>query len=219
MTKPIRVLIAEDQTILRESLRVLISTEPDLAVVGEASDGEEAVHKVAKLRPDIVVLDVSMPLMDGVQATQLIKRAYPDMKVVILSVHETRSQIRRVIQAGASGYVVKRSAAEELIQALRTVAAKGVYLDAIVAGKLLGPAKPSRVAEPSGASLSDREAEVLRLIALGFANKEIASQLDLSVKTVETFKTRSMEKLGLRSRVDIVRYAVDRGWLLPRMDC
>jgi len=216
MNKQIRVFLAEDQTILRDSLCLLINAEPDLKVVGQASDGEEAVHKVGKLRPDIVVMDLSMPVMDGVQATQAIKQAYPEIKVVILTVDEGKSQIRRVIQAGASGYVVKRSAAEELIQALRTVAVKGVYLDTIAAAKLLGPAKPSRVAESKVAVLSDREAEVIQLIALGFANKEIAAQLELSVKTVETFKTRSMEKLGLRSRVDIVRYAVDHGWLSPK---
>jgi DNA-binding NarL/FixJ family response regulator len=215
MSRKLRVLLAEDQTILREGLKVLIASEPDMEVVGEAGDGEEAVRRVGTARPDIVVMDVSMPRLDGVQATQAIKRANSEVKVLALTVHENKSQIRRVLQAGASGYVVKRSAAEELIQALRTVAAKGVYLDPIVAERLLGPAKPPAAGSPNGEALSDRETEVLRLIALGYANKEIADQLGLSVKTVETFKTRSMEKLGLRSRVDIVRHAMDRGWLLP----
>ena len=213
--KRLRILLAEDQTMLRHSLKALVANEPDLEVVGEAADGEEAVRQAQALRPDILVMDVSMPRMDGVQATLALKRTCPEVKVLALSVHETRSYIRRVLQAGASGYVVKRSAAEELIQAVRAVAAKGVYLDPIVAAKLVGAGKPPAVARPGRGVLSDREAKVLRLIALGYANKEIAAQLDLSVKTVETFKTRSMDKLGLHSRVDIVRHAMELGWLTP----
>jgi DNA-binding NarL/FixJ family response regulator len=215
MMKQIRVFLAEDQTILRQSLRALIASEPDLEVVGEEGDGEEVVRLVKSLRPNIVVMDISMPKLDGVDATRAIKQACPEVKVLALTVHETKGQIRRMLQAGASGYVVKRSAAEELIQALRAVAVKGVYLDPIVTERLVGGAQAPGIAKPSGEKLSDREAEVLRLIALGYANKEIADQLRLSVKTVETFKARSMEKLGLRSRVDIVRHAMDRGWLAP----
>lgn len=213
--KRLRVFLAEDQTILRQSLRSLIEDQPGLEVVGEAADGEAAVRLVRALQPDIVVMDVSMPRMDGVQATLAIKRACPAVKVLALTVHETKSHIRQALHAGASGYVVKRSAAEELIQALRAVAAEGVYLDPIVAAKLVGPGKPPSGTRASGGRLSDREAEVLRLIALGYANKEIASRLELSVKTVETFKMRSMEKLGLHTRVDIVRHAVEKGWLGP----
>jgi DNA-binding NarL/FixJ family response regulator len=213
--KKLRVFLAEDQTILRESLRSLIENHPDLEVIGEAGDGEEAVRQAEALRPEIVVMDVSMPRLDGVQATRAIKRACPEVKVLVLTVHETRSHIRQVLQAGASGYVVKRSAAEELIQALHAVAVNGVYLDPIVAAKLVGTAKPSSAPRLGDEILSDREAEVLRLVALGYASKEIAAQLDLSVKTVETFKTRAMEKLGLHSRVDIVRHAMERGWLTP----
>jgi DNA-binding NarL/FixJ family response regulator len=215
MSGKLRILLTEDQTILRESLKALIANEPALEVVGEAGDGEEAVRLTLELRPAIVVMDVSMPRMDGVQATAAIKRLCPEVKVLALTVHETKSDIRHVLQAGASGYVVKRSAAEELIQALHAVAATGVYLDPIVAAKLLGPMKPPAATGPTGEALSEREAEVLRLIALGYANKEIAAQLSLSVKTVETFKARAMEKLGLRSRVDIVRHAVNQGWLAP----
>lgn len=213
--KKLRVFLVEDQTILRHSLRTLIAHEPDLEVVGEASDGEEAVRQIKPLCPDLVVMDISMPRMDGVQATIAVRRACPDAKVLALTVHEAKSQIRRVLQAGASGYIVKRSAAEELIQALRAVAVKGVYLDPIVAAKLVGKTKPPIAAKPGSGTLSDRESEVLRLIALGYSNKEIAAQLDLSVKSVETFKARSMEKLGLLSRVDIVRYAMDCRWLTP----
>ena len=213
MTRTLRIVLVEDQTILRQSLRVLVEAEPDLEVVGEAGDGGEGVRQAELLRPDVVVMDVSMPQMDGVQATEAIRRAFPDVKVVILSVHETRGHVRRALQAGASGYVVKRSAAEVLIQALRAVATKGVYLDPIVAPVLVADSRPLPDATPSGEELSEREAEVLRLIARGYANKEIAAQLDVSVKTIETFKARAMEKLGLRSRVDIVRHAVAQGWL------
>lgn len=213
--KKIRVLLADDQTILRHSLRALIANEPGLEVVGEAGDGAEAVAKARSLRPDIVVMDVSMPKLDGVAATLAIKQTCPEVRILILTVHETKSQIRQVLQAGVSGYVVKRSAAEELIQALHAVASTGVYLDPIVSARLIGAPKPPPASKSDDGKLSDREAEVLRLIALGYANKEIAAQLNLSVKTVETFKARSMEKLGLHSRVDIVRFAVNRGWLTP----
>lgn len=213
--KRLRVFLAEDQTILRHSLKALLANDPSLEVVGEAGDGEEAVRQVKSLRPDLVVMDVSMPRLDGVQATLAIKQTCPEVKVLALTVHETRNHMRKLLAAGASGYVVKRSAAEELIQALHAVAAKGVYLDPIAAAKLAGHPKPPAAAPPGGEALSDREAEVLRLIALGYANKEIATRLDLSVKTVETFKTRSMEKLGLHTRVDIVRHAMQRGWLSP----
>jgi DNA-binding NarL/FixJ family response regulator len=213
--KKVCIFLAEDQTILRHGLRALIAREPAFAVVGEAGNGEEAVKQVKNLQPDIVVMDVSMPKMDGIQATLAIKQACPTVKVLALTVHETKNHMRRLLQAGASGYIVKRSAAEELIHALHAVAANGVYLDPIIATKLVAGPKPPSPAKSKGDKLSAREKEVLRLIALGYVNKEIAAQLDLSVKTVETFKSRSMEKLGLRSRVDIVRFAIDRGWLAP----
>lgn len=215
MTKKLRIVLVEDQTILRHSLKVLIENGSGMKVVGEADDGTEAVRLAQELRPDIAVVDISLPTMDGTEATRAIKQACPEVKILVLSVHETKGHIRRMLQAGASGYVVKRSAAEELLQALRAVAANGVYLDPIVTAKLVGANKAPVAAETKVEKLSDRETAVLRLIALGHANKEIAAQFNLSVKTVETFKTRSMEKLGLRSRVEIVRYAMNRGWLMP----
>jgi len=211
--KKLRIFITEDQTILRESLRALIAHERDFEVVGLAGDGEEAVKKVRRLRPDIVVMDISIPRMDGAHATLAIKQTCPDTKVLVLSVHESKSRVRQLLQAGASGYVVKRSAAEELIHALRAIAAKGVYLDPIVAAKLAGGVVTAAKGIDRHEKLSQRETEVLRAIALGYVNKEIAAQLNLSTKTVETFKRRSMQKLGFNSRVDIVRYAVESGWL------
>jgi len=210
----LRVFLAEDQTILRHGLRALIANQPDMEVVGEAGDGESAVQQVKQLKPDLVVMDVSMPKLDGVQATEMLQRDCPQVKVLALTVHESKSYLRRLIKAGATGYVVKRSAADSLIRAIRVIATEGVYLDPIMAGKLAGaPAGQSPTNTAADDTLTGREAEVLRLVAWGYANKEIAAKLDISVKTVETHKTNLMERLHLHSRVDIVREAVRRGWL------
>jgi DNA-binding NarL/FixJ family response regulator len=162
----------------------------------------------------VAVMDVSMPHLSGADATERLKQSCPQVKVLALTVHEDRGYLHRLLQAGAAGYVLKRAAAEELIHAIRTVAAGGIYLDPAVAGKVVGGfvRKPGKT-PPEGAELSDREADVVRLTAAGHSNKEIAARLDLSVKTVETYKARSLEKLGLRSRADLVRYALQRGWL------
>jgi DNA-binding NarL/FixJ family response regulator len=156
-----------------------------------------------------------MPQMNGAQATAQLKQAWPSVKVLALTVHEDKGYLRLLLEAGASGYVLKRAAAEELIHAIRTVAAGGVYLDPALAGKVVGSfvRPPAGKGVPEGGDLSDREAEVVRLIAAGYSNKEIATRLSLSVKTVETYKARSMEKLGMESRADLVRYALQRGWL------
>ena len=156
-----------------------------------------------------------MPGMSGAQATERLKQECPQVKVLALTVHEDKGYLRQLLEAGAAGYVLKRAAAEELIHAIRTVAAGGVYLDPALAGKVVGGfvRKPPAKGVAEGSELSDREAEVVRLIAAGHSNKEIAGRLDLSVKTVETYKARSLEKLGLHSRADLVRYALQRGWL------
>jgi DNA-binding NarL/FixJ family response regulator len=214
MMTPLRVFLADDHTIVREGLRALINANPDMKVVGEAADGATAVTKVAELDPDVVVVDISMPGLNGAKATALLKDAKPARKVLALTLHEERSYVRLLLDAGASGYVLKRSAAEELIHAIKAVADGRIYLDPSLAGGVLESLRnrPTKVGDDSEVELSQREAEVLRLIALGYSNKEIAAKLELSVKTVETYKKRSVEKLGLRSRVDIVRYAVEQGW-------
>jgi DNA-binding NarL/FixJ family response regulator len=210
----IRVLLADDHAIVREGLKSLINSQPGMEVIGEASDGDGAVDLVAALDPDVVVVDVSMPGLNGAQVTTRLRAAKPDRKVIVLTVHEDKGYLRLLLEAGASGYVLKRSAAAELVQAIRTVADGGTYLDpSLAAGVVDDFMRPAVEREPVAVELSDREAEVVRLIALGYSNKEIAAQLKVSVKTVETYKTRSMEKLHIRSRVDIVRYAVRRGWL------
>jgi DNA-binding NarL/FixJ family response regulator len=210
MTK-IRILLADDHAIVREGLKALINSQPEMEVVGEAADGLTAVNLTAALDPDIVVVDVSMPGLTGAQVTTQLRAVRPDRKVLVLTVHEDRGYLRLLLEAGAAGYVLKRAAAAELVQALRAVAGGRTYLDPTLAGSVVDNYVHA-AAEPT-AELSEREAEVVRLIALGYSNKEIAGQLKVSVKTVETYKTRSMEKLHIRSRVDIVRYAARRGWL------
>lgn len=211
----IRVLIAEDHAVVREGLKMLVNAQADMEVVGEASSGQEALEKTFDLNPDVVLMDVTMPKLNGAQAARRLKAERPDVRVLALSVHEDKAYLRELLAAGALGYVLKRSAAEELINAIRVVASRGVYLDPaladkVVGGFILGPA-PER--SPLENTLSQREGEVLRLIARGFSNKEIASRLVISIKTVETYKTRAMSKTGLQNRADIVRYAVEHGWL------
>ncbi|MEX2121756.1 MAG: response regulator transcription factor [Pirellulales bacterium] len=211
----LRVYLADDHAVVRAGLKALIDSQPDMEVSGEAGDGRAACQHVQELQPDVVVMDISMPGVSGAQATAQLKETCPGVKVLALTVHEDTGYLRLLLEAGASGYVLKRAAAEELIHAIRTVAAGGVYLDPALAGKVVGSFVRAPVGKsvPKGGGLSDREAEVVRLIAAGYSNKEIANRLSLSVKTVETYKARSMEKLGLDSRADLVRYALQRGWL------
>jgi two-component system, NarL family, response regulator NreC len=212
----IRVLLADDHAIVREGLKALINAQPGLEVVGEAADGLTALALAAELDPDVAVVDMSMPGLNGAQVTSRLLQARPGRKVLALTVHEDRAYLRLLLDAGATGYVLKKAAAEELVRAIRAVAAGEMYLDRTMAGAARDDNSPSQPVyhEPSEVELSEREAEVVQLIAQGYSNKEIAARLRLSVKTVETYKMRSMEKLGMRSRVDIVRYACRRGWLV-----
>jgi DNA-binding NarL/FixJ family response regulator len=208
--KKLRVLVADDHPVVRSGLRALLEAQPDMEVVGEAYDGTTAVRMVVDLVPDVVVMDVSMPGVGGGEATERIRTACPTVRVVALTAHEDRGYQRRLLAAGAAGYVLKRSAAEELVTAVRRVAAGEQHLDPALAADL-DPASNRQA--PDGEELSEREAEVMRFLARGMMNKEIAARLDISVKTVETYKARAQEKIGLKSRVDLVRYAVQRGWL------
>ena len=214
-TEVLRVVLADDHAVVREGLKALVNAQPDMRVVGEAADGEAAWRAAKELMPDVLVIDLSMPVMGGADATARVRRDCPSVKVLALTVHEEQLYLTQLLRAGASGYVLKRAAAVELVRAVRSVASGGTYIDPSLTRTLVaGYLDAERAAkEPEQAALSEREREVLLRIARGFSNKEIAAELGLSVKTVETYKARVVEKLGLRSRVDIVRYAAARGWL------
>jgi len=212
----LRILLVDDHAVLREGLKALINAQPDMEVVGQAGNGREAVGKAKHCQVDVIVMDVSMPDLGGAEATEQIKRECPQVRVLALTRHADQGYLRRLLRAGASGYVLKKSAADELIHAVRVVAAGGAYVDPNLASELfenfVGRA-PSTDPALSLSDLTEREAEVLRLIAWGLSNKEIAAKLDISVKTVEYHKARSSEKLHLQSRTDILRYALSQGWL------
>jgi DNA-binding NarL/FixJ family response regulator len=213
--KKLRILLADDHAVVREGLKLLLNAQADMDVIGEAGDGQEAWQKAKELEPDVVVMDISMPECSGAQATERLAIECPGVKVLALTLYEDEGYLRQLFQVGASGYVLKRAVGEDLTQAIRTVAAGGVYLDPRMAGKVVGGyiGKQSPEGEPRRSYLSERETEVLRLFAWGYSNKEIAALLHISVKTVETHKTRLTAKLELCSRVDLVRYASRQGWL------
>lgn len=213
--KKLRILLAEDHQTVREGIRLLINSQPDMEVVGEVGDGAAAIREAQKIAPDLVVMDVSMPEMNGMKATKRLKQAAPDIKILTLTRHTDDAYLQQLIESGASGYVLKQSASAELIRAIRAVAEGKSYLDPAMTGKMFGGfgrRGAARRGEPS-ARLSDRESETLRYIALGYSNKEIAGLMQVSVKTIETHKANAMRKLDMRSRVDIVRYAILQGWM------
>ena len=211
----LRIVIAEDHETVRQGLRMIVNDEADMEVVGEAGDGRAAIELAKQLKPDIVLMDISMPELNGLRAAATLKRVMPDTKIVTLTRHTDDAYMQELFQAGVSGYVLKQSSATELTKAIRTVADGGQYLDpALTAKVLLGFGEKTRLrGERASHKLTSREQEVLHDIALGYSNKEIAEKLGISVKTIETHKNSSMQKLGLTSRRDIVRYAILRGWM------
>ncbi|HEX3850725.1 MAG TPA: response regulator transcription factor [Polyangiaceae bacterium] len=214
----LRLLLVDDHPVLRTGLKVLLSAEPDLSIVAEAATGRAAVELASSASPDLIVMDVSLPDLNGAEATREIKTRYPELPVLALSVHEEVPFVRMLLDAGAGGYVLKRSACDELVRAVRIVAAGGTYVDPAVAGQLLrvGQRRHSPTGTQAVVALSDRESEVVRLLARGLTMKEMAVQLSLSPRTLETYRSRAMEKLGFRTRADLVRYAVSCGWLGAR---
>ena len=212
----IRIIIAEDHETVREGLKLLIDAQEDMQVIGEAGDGREAVKLAQELTPDILLMDVSMPELNGLVATAKLKRIMPDIKILTLTRHTDTAYLNELLQAGVSGYVLKQSASYELLRAIRAVAAVKII------SIRRSPAKFSTVltqnaricaAKRAARSLTERETEILRQIAWGYSNKEIAEQFDISVKTVEAHKANSLKKLGIKTRLDIVHYAVLQGWL------
>lgn len=211
----LRILLADDHQMLRDGLRLLIDAQPDMRVVGEAADGRQALKQARELSPDVVVMDLSMPGLNGLQATQQLKAEMPSVKVLALTAHEDESYLTQLCKAGAAGYVLKRSAGDELLQALATVAGGGLHFEPSLAAKALAhQVNASNLKAGAGCvALSERERQVLLQVAWGFSNKEIASELGLSIKTIETYKLRISEKLGLHSRAEMVQFAVGQGWL------
>ena len=211
----LRVFLADDHPVVLAGIRALVAGDAALEIVGEARDGRTALRLALELRPDVAVLDLSMPGLNGVDVARQLRAECPQCRVLALTVHEDGAYLRQLLEIGAVGYVLKRSAAEELLRAIHAVAAGGIYLDPAIAARVIGTGahKPAETATPGTAELSEREIEVLRLTASGHSNKTIASRLRIGVKTVDTYKARAMAKLGFRSRVEVVRYALSKGWL------
>jgi DNA-binding NarL/FixJ family response regulator len=211
-----RILLAEDHNTVREGIKMLVNAQPDMEVVGEAENGNAAITQTRELNPDMLVMDISMPELNGLKATEKLRKEFPELKILTLTRHTDDGYLKQLIKAGVNGYVLKQSAPTELINAIRTVRAGRSYVDSELTQKLLGRYTGRTTGPLRGEGtkeISERESEVLRSIAWGYSNKEIASRLDLSVKTVEAHKSNAMRKLNMRSRIDIVRYAILQGWL------
>jgi two-component system response regulator NreC len=212
----ITVLLAEDHTIVRQGLRSLLDNEPEIEVVGEAADGQEAIRKTEQLRPEVVVMDITMPVLNGLEATRQIKKLFPAVKVVVLTVHSTEEHIFQILRAGASGYVVKQGAVPELIQAIQAAFRGETYLSPSISRQVID--EYGRRAEATVNRydrLTDREREVLQLIAEGRTSREMASRLHVTVKTVEAHRAHLMDKLGLHTIADLTRYALRKGMIGP----
>ena len=210
----IHILIAEDHRIVRDGLRMLLQSEPDFVIVAEAENGREAVARAKETRPEVAILDISMPELSGLEATRLIKAESPQTQVLILTMHESDEYFFQALQAGASGYVLKKAATQDLIAAARAVARGEAFLYPSVAKKLIGDyvrrLEPG-TQEGGYTSLSDREREVLVLLAEGLSNQQIADRLAITQSTLQTHRAHVLEKLGLRATADLVKYAIQHG--------
>lgn len=211
----LRILLADDHIVVRHGLKLLIDDQPDMTVIAEAGDGETAIRCALELKPDVIVMDISMPGMNGLMATRKLRQLQPGAAIVTLTRHTDDAYLQELLRAGVTGYVLKQSAPTELLQAIRAAAAGGQYLDSALTARVTAAfvGKPRKPEAQPRAPVSERESEVLRLIASGYSNKEIASRLSLSVKTIEAHKANAMRKLDLNGRIDIVKYAVLQGWL------
>jgi DNA-binding NarL/FixJ family response regulator len=207
-----KVVIADDHAIVRTGLRALLQADPGLELVGEASGGLEAVELVGQYLPEVLVLDVSMPDLDGISVTRRVKVSYPNTRILILTVHEDEALLREAIKAGASGYILKRAAETELVAAIQVILRGDLYVDPAMLRSLLDDqVNPKPVSPALVEPLTPREVDVLRLIVEGYTNKQVAEQLSISTRTVEGHRANLSEKLGLHSRVELVRYAREHG--------
>jgi DNA-binding NarL/FixJ family response regulator len=214
-----RIVLADDHPIVINGLRNLILAEDGFELVAEASSGTEALKAIREKKPDVAIIDISMPELNGILVSRRITKEVPSVKVLILTLHEDRAYLRQAIDAGVRGYLLKRSAAENLVPAMRAVINGGLYVDPAIANRLFDSAPKQGTRQGSALrdgrlpDLTDREVSVLKLVALGYTNKEVAGRLGVGVKSVETYKSRGVEKLGLKTRAELVRYAAVQGWL------
>jgi two-component system response regulator NreC len=210
--KRIRVLLVEDHETVRQGLRMVLESQSDIEVVAEAANGRIAVEHSERYQPDVVVLDLSMPEMNGLAAAQAIKQRSPDTAIVALTRHDDAAFVDELMKAGASGYVLKQSPTTQLLKAVRTVSAGGEYIDTALVER--SSRENTQIdSERPAPTVSDREKQVLRMMAVGHSNKEIATDLEISIRTVEVHKANAMRKLKLRGRIDVVRFAILHGWL------
>jgi two-component system response regulator NreC len=207
----ISVLLAEDHETVREGLRLLVNAQHDMKVIAEAADGGAVIDRARALKPTAIVMDLNMPLVNGLEATRILRAAVPDCAVIVLTRHNDKSYLREMLDAGAAAYVLKQSSSTELLSAIRAAVAGMRYIDPALRDETAPLVAPRR--QPGAPIVSDRECEVLRRMALGHSNKEIAAALEITVKTVEVHKANAMRKLSLRGRTDVVRYAALNGWL------
>ena len=215
--KQIKVLIADDHTIVREGIRSLLEARDDISVVGEASTGTEAIEKTETLKPDVAIIDISMPILNGLEATLRIKKSVPQCKVLVLTMHENKESVRQVLRAGASGYIVKKSAASQLFDAIHAVFKGEAFFSPSISRMLLDEYREE--AGPIDKTLSLREREVLQLVAEGYGNREISDLLHISVKTVEGHKDNIRKKLGVQDKTGLVKYAIQQGIIhVDKMD-
>jgi two-component system, NarL family, response regulator NreC len=216
MDKTLRILIADDHGTVRDGIKLILDSQTDIEIIGEAEDGRRCVELARELKPDIVVMDISMPNLNGLKAAAQLKRVAPEVKILTLTRHTDDAYLQELLQAGVSGYALKQSVSSELIRAVRLIAAGEEYLDPAITSKVLSiyTRKFSSLrGETAGQSLTDRESEILRYIALGYSNREISEQMDISVKTVEAHKSNSMKKLNISTRREIISYAILQGWM------
>ncbi len=212
-TEKIKILFADDHAIVRDGLRSIFKSEPEFTIVGEASNGEEAISLIADQRPDVAVLDISMPKVTGVEATRVVKKNYPDTGILILTIHEDEEYIQEMVQAGADGYVLKDAGKKEIFDAVRTIADGGTFFSSQVSQVLLnGIVKRNRTSDPYAkgdeSKLTNRETEILRMVAEGLTSKQIADKLFLSVTTVNRHRTNIMKKINIHDAVGLVKYAI-----------
>lgn len=220
MSKPITIVLAEDHLIVREGLRNLLQLHNDFAVIGEANNGMEVVELAQTLQPDIVVIDIAMPILNGIEATRQIKRLAPQCKILILSAHSDDEYVERLLEMGANGYLVKQNSGQVLVRAIRDIMDGNFYFSASIASRLCHQAEQSRLHGNKGKLrriLTVREAEVLQMVAEGLANKQIASELSISIKTVEKHRQQLMDKLNIHQTAGLTRYAIDSGIIESRV--